>query len=305
MWSLLEASAKAEKNRGVLQACVGFLQRCAYVDPPKVARLAKKIFDRTSGGGPGAKRVRDNCINIFAGLATWHQEKKSLAVIKCMLGTPSEHGNDLRRLVVDLSSWLTEEDLVICERSFSLMVRIVDTVSESLHDLESRFTETFDKWPLVAREQYEDYLRDMDEVAQRLYFASGAFSGGNAKSRPPDANFYERTKPLYMKLAQMGSPHTAHNVINALTYLAPVDPAGVLILLGCAVRASSKYGYQYEVLGEDVIIGLVERYMAEFRSIFRERQECYAALMDILDVFVRVGWPRAHQLTYRLNEIYR
>jgi hypothetical protein len=50
---------------------------------------------------------------------------------------------------------------------------------------------------------------------------------------------------------------------------------------------------------------MVERYLAEYRPILRERKECYTALMDILDVFVRVGWPRAHQLTYRLSEIYR
>jgi len=35
------------------------------------------------------------------------------------------------------------------------------------------------------------------------------------------------------------------------------------------------------------------------------RADCHAALMGILESFVRVGWPDPHQLTYRLSEIYR
>jgi hypothetical protein len=70
----------------------------------------------------------------------------------------------------------------------------------------------------------------------------------------------------------MQHPHTAHSVIETLVYFAPVDPVGILLLIGEVVKASSAQGYHYE---------------------------------QLLDVFVRVGWPRAHQLTYRLNEIYR
>ena len=50
---------------------------------------------------------------------------------------------------------------------------------------------------------------------------------------------------------------------------------------------------------------LVERYLADHREIFREDANCRAALVSILDVFVEVGWPRARQLTYRLEEIFR
>jgi hypothetical protein len=77
----------------------------------------------------------------------------------------------------------------------------------------------------------------------------------------------------------------------------------VLLLIGEAIKASSAHGYQYEQL--QLIVRMVERYLADFRPLLREHRECNAALMEILDVFVRVGWPGAHQLTYRLNSIYR
>ncbi len=103
----------------------------------------------------------------------------------------------------------------------------------------------------------------------------------------------------------MWHPHAAHSVIDTLVYFAPVDPVGVLLLIGEVVKASSAHGYQYEQLGEELIVRMVERYLAEYRPILREHRECHTVLMEILDVFVRVGWPRAHQLTYRLGEIYR
>jgi hypothetical protein len=76
-------------------------------------------------------------------------------------------------------------------------------------------------------------------------------------------------------------------------------------MIADATKASSGSGYQYEQLGEDLIVRMVERYLAEFRPMLREHRECQPALMSILDVFVRVGSPKAHQLTDRLNEIYR
>jgi hypothetical protein len=79
----------------------------------------------------------------------------------------------------------------------------------------------------------------------------------------------------------------------------------VLLLVAEVVRAGSAQNYHYEQLAEELIVRLVERYLAEYRPMLRERLECHAALMEILDVFVRVGWPEAHRLTYRLGEIYR
>jgi hypothetical protein len=50
---------------------------------------------------------------------------------------------------------------------------------------------------------------------------------------------------------------------------------------------------------------LVERYLAEYRTIFREKAECRHVLIEILDIFVQAGWPSARRLTYRMEEIFR
>ena len=62
---------------------------------------------------------------------------------------------------------------------------------------------------------------------------------------------------------------------------------------------------EYEQLAMDLMVKIIERYLAQYRTILRDHPECSRTLMDILDVFVRVGWPSAHRLAYRLNEIYQ
>ncbi len=51
------------------------------------------------------------------------------------------------------------------------------------------------------------------------------------------------------------------------------------------------------------MVRLVEQYLAEYRAILRENEECRRTLLEVLDIFVQVGWPSALRLTYRL-EIY-
>src|SRR5579862_910544 len=106
-------------------------------------------------------------------------------------------------------------------------------------------------------------------------------------------------------LAGVGHPHIAHSILEALQFFIPVDPPVVLLVVGDVVRTGSKYGYQYELLAMDLMVKIIEQYLAAYRTILRENPACSQALMDTLDVFVRVGWPKAHRLAYRLNEIFQ
>jgi hypothetical protein len=90
-----------------------------------------------------------------------------------------------------------------------------------------------------------------------------------------------------------------------LDFLAPVDPPGVFLRIGRIVLTGGQNGYQYESFGADLIVRVVERYLAEFRGVLRENGECRRILIETLDIFVKVGWPQARQLTYRMEEIFR
>jgi hypothetical protein len=58
-------------------------------------------------------------------------------------------------------------------------------------------------------------------------------------------------------------------------------------------------------MAADLMVRLVERYLAEYRVLLRENEECQRTLLEVLDIFVQAGWPSAQRLTYRLEEIFR
>ena len=66
-----------------------------------------------------------------------------------------------------------------------------------------------------------------------------------------------------------------------------------------------RWNYQFEGLAADLIVRIVERYLAEYRSLLVENIECRTALRESLDVFVQAGWPAARRLSYRLDDIFR
>jgi len=306
MWSLLERFCAEEANRGVLQGALDVLQGCANVDPPRVAALALRVFERMPEDGDGVNQVRDQCCNLFSGLGIWHQEPVSLSVLERMLSSPGEFRGDLSRVIFDLSAWLHEKNEDVRTRTFQLLDRILDVLLASARAVDAALGNApFGTLPEAEQERYGGFLKNIDSIAMRLHLNSGATRGNQSSNVPPDAGFYRSAKPLLQKLAAMGHPHTAHSVVETLVHFVPVDPPGVLLLIAEVLRAASAQNYHYEQLGEELIVRLIERYLAEYRPMLRERPDCHAALMEILDIFVRVGWPQAHQLTYRLGEIYR
>ena len=54
----------------------------------------------------------------------------------------------------------------------------------------------------------------------------------------------------------------------------------------------------------DLVVGLIERYLAEEHLLFSRDEGLRRDLLDVLDTFVRAGWPRAQHLVYRLRDIF-
>jgi hypothetical protein len=145
----------------------------------------------------------------------------------------------------------------------------------------------------------------MDEVAIRLYFAAGGNSpdDGTVPSNEK-LRFYADVRPLLEKLSGVLAVHVAHYLIQTLEALIPIDPGGIFDLIARSVRSSEAGGYTAESMAAELIVRIVERYLAEHRDVFAD-QARLNALMDCLDAFVRAGWPAAQALTFRLGEIWR
>ena len=60
-----------------------------------------------------------------------------------------------------------------------------------------------------------------------------------------------------------------------------------------------------QLFAVDLIVRAIERYLAEFRDVFREDGGCLQMLIRVLDLFVDVGWPSARRLAYQIDGIFQ
>jgi hypothetical protein len=152
-----------------------------------------------------------------------------------------------------------------------------------------------------------------DTVVDQLYFASGAFeerrtaaSGPQeqAVSTSPDNRaFFDLAMPLLDQLAHIHHPRITHRLVETLAHLAEHDPKRVLLTVHRAVPPGEDYAY--EPLAVDLIVRLVQRYLAEHRDLVTTDEGALTALRELIEVFVRAGWPQAITLAYQLPDAFR
>ena len=168
-----------------------------------------------------------------------------------------------------------------------------------------------DEWSEEALSKWRDVMKLIDNITSELYFASGAYDArkdrGVLPRAPSDAEirFYPEASGIIDALVDIGVPRVAHHLLETLEHFVEVDPRGVFLRIVKTIRAGQPYGYQYDNLAEPVFVRIVERYLAEHRTMLQQDLECSRALVEILDVFVRAGWPSARRLTHGLSDIYR
>ena len=139
----------------------------------------------------------------------------------------------------------------------------------------------------------------LDSISGELYSASETFDekrtlqrrAPNALDLDGRAVFFANAEPIVRLLLTVGVVPIAHHLVEFLEACISLDPEHVFLLIGEVVLASKRGGYQYESLAANLIVKIIERYLAEYRHILRGKNDCQAMLIKILDIFVL--WPAA------------
>ncbi len=321
MWRLIERVSHEEPSRGVLLGFLnGCLQRVAGAEPDRVASLTKAVFSRVTEGA-GAARVRELCVSLFTDLYIWRGQAECRDIILDVATNTSVYRDEAPHLLAHLRQPLTHgptdpadpDQDTIRHRALDLLRRLLRSGRDGLDEIEQRHSGVpFSSWAIRDQESTKSLARLLDSVGREVYSASGAFMR-NTQGHDDDPpltweqakRFYREAVSILDDLADVNLPSVTHHLLETLEIFAPIDPRGVFVRIGTVVRAGKKGGYQYESLAADLIVKLVERYLAEYRVLLRDDLECRNALIEILDVFVHAGWPNARRLTYRLEEIFR
>ena len=315
MWAEYQHVLLNEPTRAVVSATLESLRRIAFLDLPRTVWLAKAVLSRYyQQSDPGMEACRATASSLIADIYIWTDNAEAQEFFSAQMADFPANTHLLTQWAFRYSGNLLIGSITdpadtnnrAREKSVGFYRSLLDASFSAAQQLwTAHDIAKSGSWPESGREKLREMFRVMDEITMRIYFAAGADNDGTTAATTPErTRFYREIKPLLENLADVMAVHVAHYLIQTLEALVPIDPPGVFELIARSVRASEKGGYTTESMAADVIVRIVERYLADHRDVFADRARLND-LMDCLDAFVRAGWPAAQALTFRLGEIWR
>ncbi len=328
MWELIDILIEREQRFSVLDVLLFSLDRLWSRASDEVRRRLQQITDRVMQNAPADNHIYETLsgIHLFHYLRTANRDGEAF-VSHLINECDSERAS--RALAAQLHAcreggWLTAEDHnndaeagAVRGRTWDFFLNVLTGAQEKLEHhretwirLRKNGQSDTDKSKIV-NEKIERASLLVDGVAQQLYFASGAFEEKRTKDHKFAGakleRFWLESKPLFVRLAPEVHPHVTYQIIQTLDHLLPCAPREIFLLAIKSIKSSTQTGFQYEALAVAEVVRLVQRVLADHREIFlsSRESECLNALLEVLDLFVDVGWPEARHLTHRLEEIYR
>lgn len=143
-------------------------------------------------------------------------------------------------------------------------------------------------------------------IVDQLYFASGAFGENGSDDRTPvpaQDGFAAEAFSAIELLTEFREPTIVHHIVETMAHLAPADPRTAFLLVERSISTGD--AYTFDSMAANATVALVARYLADFREVVATDVEVLDAIRRVLHAFVRVGWPAAVALSYRLGEAFR
>jgi len=313
LWSILRGLAQTEKSTGVLSSAL-----VAVVNPmsgrykSEVVGLLNTIMIRDDLPQDGGDAVKW-CYRIATGLYLWQNDTSAYALILPVLQGPTFQPhrsaqclNDIREALTFSSDVPKESDAAIRRRSFGLTETIIISASAQMEELLHNVSveNRTEQW----QEDFHELARLIDYIGNQIFFSSGAYDGTNSNRALDDdarCTFWKESRDAITRLSGVAIPSVAHRLIETLKSFIPYAPAEVFHAISNVINSAKSWGYQYESMAVDLLVEVIERYLAEQRNLLQEDLQCREELIDILETFVNAGWPSARRLSYRMEEIFR
>lgn len=319
MWRIIDHMCRDEPRNGVLQQLVmGSLSSLLNVQPERVIELLQSVYHRASEG-PGAQAMRDNCLPALITLYVDQDNAVCRDFLFDIAQTPSQHSKSTKRT----AHILRDSGALTCgpvdppdpqqerkrQRALELFAALVRSACENGRALiDSLSAIPLDDWIVENKIKMQGCQELVGSLSKQIFFASGAFEAQRHRTkfdRDLQCRFLHEMALIMDDLAALGFVFVAQDLIQALFFLLPCDPQEVFERIGKIVASGSKQGYQFEGMAADLIVRLVECILAEYRPMLRDDSENRRVLIELLDTFMRAGWPQAQRLTCHLEEIFR
>ena len=308
IWKEIDHVLSREATRGVVLGAIHSLGSVARNDLNRTIQLAKSVLSRYGvDNEPGTAACRESAVALIFDIHIHEAYPEATLFVEALIRDLGSNAKLIANLIARSSDRLLVDD-DSRKRGIAFYWSVTNTAFSPIEDVaRGRDLRGFDSWAAEEQGAVRAMYDVLHQVSLRLFFASGANGDGGDPSSP-DASKRERlcreTTEIFNRMTSAVVAPVAHHTIQALETFIAFDPPGVFAQIARSVRSSEIGGYGLEASAAKLIVGIVERYLADFRFVFVQ-PERLNDLLGSLDVFVRAGWPDAQALTFRLGEIWR
>jgi hypothetical protein len=304
-----------DESMFVRLAAVHTLDRLATEQPDRAIQLVVSTLHATPRDKEGSDRVIEICMRVLLRWHIWKANALAGAELDTAVANVTTRYKDLGDILFPLREPLMHGALdaedsthAIRRRAVGLLVKLVRNTTDLIKQMLER--RRADLIPTESeQEQFQMLVKLANSIAGEFYHASGAFQDQQNYAptiqKPEQERFYREAGAVFDGLAIIGLPSLAHHLVETLELFIPVDPSGVFLRVAAIVKAGKMWGYEYEDMAQDLITRIIERYLAEYRSILQQDRHTQTALRETLETFITAAWPRAQALAYKVDEIFR
>jgi len=320
-WKIVEERSKNEQNRVVLKALCYGLGRAAISKDRKRAQRSLGILvnDAIKQDDPGDPL--EPLIHLLVRLDLIDQDAWAGGVTSRFLAEPSRYAGSLLCATTAALSLLRSPDIDSLQRGecTDRVVQWLDKTTCAVADGIRQLNPPGCGPDIDERvkSSMKSLYETIDRTVMQLRFAinergaiQDTMSASPAYRQKHD--FYFKIKPLLEKISLfaldkeigiMFAP-TTHWFMQLLNSVLAYDPEGVIHMAADVVEASKPTGYHLDPLALNDFVALVGTTLADHRYSVKNG-EPLQDLLRLLDVFAESGNPKALQLVWRLDELYR
>ena len=311
-WRMIERMAR-DPSIGVMRGLVRTLSFLRFREPKRVASITIGIMQAVADA-PNRKKLSNSCARVLADLFVGGRDAAASAVIDGIADDPVAHLEEASHLVSRFREILVAgavdprdpEADAARERSWRFLLRVTKGAAAGFRrGVERQGSAQPVTEGRPTEEQTKALAGVLGSVGWSICFASGVKDADERPGEQVLRRFYTESREVFDELADVGLPHLSHRLLEALEILVPINPRGVFRRVARVVRGGRKGAYEYDSLAEDVIVRIVDRYLADHRDLFQRDEEARKHLILVLDTFVRAGSEGAWRLSFGLDGIFR
>jgi hypothetical protein len=305
---IVEHALANDENPGTLAVLVEApVRSLADANPQWSSRVVGGLL----GCAPRSRRLRRTLVDLLVDLWIASNDRSAGQLLAALALCPwSEETHEvtlfLRELVrVRPGDARNDRSERARLRATRLMLHMAAEAARHLEALRSPVGRELDNG---TAERLRGCARLVDECAKEIHFASGAFESKKGQAcfdEEAARTFLVSMAPAIEILADAGVGPAAHDILQTLEFLLPCDPKLVIRLAAKTVLAARDSQYQLDHVAAQLVVRITSTILAEHRALLDSDDESLEAVLDVLDVFVRVGWPEAFALTYGLQDVFR